>query len=70
MWKRLTHKNILSLLGVTVIPRFQLISDWMPGGTLPEYIKNHTDTDRLALVGASLVVFIPHRLPLSAVRRC
>ena len=40
MWKYLTHPNILSLLGVTITP-FQLISTWMPGGNLPEYIKKN-----------------------------
>jgi len=49
MWKRLTHPNIVSLLGVTIDP-FQLISDWMPGGDLPKYIKENPNVDRLGLV--------------------
>ena len=49
MWKRLTHPNILPLLGVTITP-LQLISNWMPGGQLPEYIRKHPDADRLRLV--------------------
>ena len=56
MWKYLTHPNILTLLGVTTTP-FQLISTWMPGGTLPEYIKKNPNADRLGLVGALSVVF-------------
>ena len=58
MWKRLTHPNVLPLLGVTITPP-QLISNWMSGGDLPEYIKKHTDIDRLRLVGIPPVVFIP-----------
>ena len=58
MWKYLTHPNILSLLGVTITP-FQLISTWMPGGNLPEYIKKNPDADLLELVGVPPVVFIP-----------
>ena len=57
MWKRLTHPNILPLLGVTITP-FQLVSNWMSGGDLPEYIKKYPDADRLGLVGA-----FPWRLP-------
>ena len=51
MWKGLTHPNILPLLGV-IVNRFQLISNWMSGGNLPEYIKKNSDVDRLELVGA------------------
>ena len=50
MWKRLTHPNILPLLGVTLTP-LQLISDWMPGGDLPGYIEKQSRADRLRLVG-------------------
>ena len=57
MWKHLTHPNILPLLGVTIGP-FQLVSNWMPGGNLPEYIGEHPDADRLGLVGLYPVTFI------------
>ena len=63
MWKHLTHPNILSLLGITTTP-FQLISNWMPGGDLPEYVKQHPDVDRLGLVGLHAVALIPCLLPL------
>ena len=49
VWKHLTHPNIVPLLGVTINPP-QLISDWMPGGSLTEYISSHQDTDRMSLV--------------------
>ena len=52
MWKRLTHPNILSLLGITITP-LQLISNWMLGGDLPGFIKKHPDADRLKLVRPS-----------------
>ena len=58
MWKHLTHPNILPLLGITICP-FQLISDWMPGGDLPEYIKKNPNVYRLELVGVLPVVFVP-----------
>ena len=49
VWKHMTHPNIVPLLGVTIDPP-QLISDWMPGGNLTEYIANHPDADRISLV--------------------
>lgn len=51
MWKHLTHPNIVPLLGITLTP-LQLISAWIPGGELKEYVINHPDMDRLGLVGA------------------
>jgi serine/threonine protein kinase len=54
MWKHLTHPNILPLLGITITP-LQLVSNWMPGGDLPDYIKKHSDADRLGLVSVPLL---------------
>ena len=49
VWKHAKHPNIVPFLGVTSAP-FQLVSDWMSGGNLMEYIHKHPGTDRLALV--------------------
>ena len=68
MWKRLTHPNILPLLGITLTP-FQLVSSWMSGGDLSGYVKNHPDADRLVLVGVAPIVFIPCLLSPPAIRR-
>jgi len=65
MWKRLTHPNIVPLMGVTTAP-FQLISDRMSGGELSGYIKEHPDSDRLELVGVPPVVFIPALTPVTS----
>ena len=62
MWKRLMHPNILPLLGVTIVP-FQLVSNWMSGGDLPDYIKKNPDADRLGLVGVPPVAIAPGSLP-------
>ena len=54
-WKRLKHPNIVPLLGINVTPSPpQLISDWILGGNLTEYIKNNPGADRLGLVGDPL----------------
>ena len=58
MWKRLEHPNIVSLLGITISPHPQLVSDWMPGGDLPKYIVHNPDADRVQLVGVLLAVII------------
>ena len=51
-WKRLEHPNIVPLLGINTTPSPpQLISDWIPGGNLTEYIRNNPGADRLGLVG-------------------
>ena len=51
MWKYLSHPNIVLFLGITSTP-LQLISEWMPNGNLPKYIRKHFGADRLGLVGA------------------
>lgn len=68
MWKHLSHPNIVPLLGVTIIP-FQLISSWMTGGTLLEYIKTNPNADRLGLVGAPTARFRPTLTLTPGVRR-
>jgi len=68
MWKRLTHPNVVPLLGVTITP-LQLISNWMSGGDLLEHIRKHPEVDRLGLVGAPPVVLVPRLPSLPAIRR-
>ena len=46
----LAHPNIVPILGVTTEP-LELISDWMPGGELPEYVATYPDADKHSLVG-------------------
>ena len=58
MWKRLKHKNIVPLLGITPSP-LQLISEWIPSGDLTEYLKKNPDADRLGLVGVPPAAFDP-----------
>ena len=60
IWKRVVHPNVVPLLGITISPRLQLISDWMSGGDLPGYIMRYPDADRLGLVGVPLVSPILH----------
>jgi hypothetical protein len=56
-------------MGITFAP-FQLISDWMSGGDLLEYIEKNSDADRLELVRAPQVVSVTLLPPLPAIRRC
>ena len=58
MYKRLAHPNIVPLLGITPSP-LQLISEWMPGGDLTDYIKKSPDVNRVGLVSIPPVLFDP-----------
>jgi len=49
VWKRLRHPNIVPFLGVTHEP-LQIMSEWMPNGTLTHYVEKNPDADRIALV--------------------
>ena len=61
----MTHPNIVPLLGITITP-FQLISNWMSGGDLPDYIEKNPDADRLVLVRVPPVVLITHLPPVAS----
>ena len=65
MWKHLTHPNIVPFFGITPVP-LQLISEWMPGGDLTEYIKDHPGADRLGLVGLPPAEFDPMLTPATS----
>ena len=54
-WKHMKHMNIVPFRGVTIAP-LQLISDWMPGGDLLQYIDRNPDAIRLRLVRFHCVV--------------
>ena len=49
MWKHARHANIVPFRGAT-IDSLRLISDWMSGGNLLEYIERKPGADRLGLV--------------------
>ncbi|KAF9644348.1 kinase-like protein [Thelephora ganbajun] len=50
VWKYLIHPNVVPFRGITTTP-LQLVSNWMPGGDLTDYINKHPDVDRLGLLG-------------------
>ena len=49
VWKHLSHPNIVTFIGVTFEP-FQLVSEWMPGGELREYVNNNPNANLIKLV--------------------
>ena len=53
MWKRLRHPNIVPFIGVTTDP-LQIISEWMPNGTLMEFVERNPGASRIGLVSPSL----------------
>ena len=55
VWKHLKHQNIVPLIGIAPTP-LQLVSGWMPGGDVTEYIMNHPNVDKAIIVSDFLVV--------------
>lgn len=51
IWKRISHPNIVPFLGVseTSAP-LCMVSEWMPKGTLREYVWKNPDISRLQIV--------------------
>jgi len=51
VWNTLRHKNILPLLGVTTAEgQLVMVSEWMVGGNIMEFVKVNVHADRLKLV--------------------
>ena len=55
IWKRLRHPNIVPFIGVTRTP-LQSISEWMPNGTLTEYVERNPGVNRISLVSLSSII--------------
>ena len=62
VWKNLAHPNVVPLLGITADP-IQLVSGWMPDVDLTGHIANHSDADRLSLVGVPPTVLCDMLIP-------
>lgn len=67
MWKHLEHKNIVPLLTITTTPP-QLVSEWMPGGSLTNYVRNYQYADRVGLVSVPSFVFDSTLTPAPGMR--
>ena len=55
MWKRLRHPNIVAFIGVTQGP-LQFVSEWMPNGTLTDYVNENPGANRVNLVSFFSVI--------------
>ena len=55
MWKRLRHPNVVPFIGVTQDP-MQFVSEWMPNGTLVDYIRKNPGANRIGLVRLSRAI--------------
>lgn len=51
MWAWLDHPNILRCFGITLDP-LQVVTEWVPDGSVVEYVKTHRDADRVCLVSS------------------
>jgi len=52
LWKNLRHPNIVPFIGVTTNP-LQLVLEWMPNGTLTEFVEKNPSASRIDLVSPS-----------------
>ena len=53
-WKVLDHPNVVPLLGVPKDRsqlQFAMVSEWMPNGTINQFVKVFRDANRFNLVG-------------------
>ena len=55
VWKHLRHQNIVSFIGVTQDP-LQFVSEWMPNGTLTQYLSENPGVNRVDLVSFLLAI--------------
>ena len=50
-WKHVSHANVVPFLGISeTLLSFCIISLWLPGGNILEYIRKHRGANRLRLV--------------------
>ena len=54
MWNRLKHQNLVPFIGVVGEP-LQMVSEWIPNGTLTKYVEKDPGVDRLGLVSLSYI---------------
>jgi len=54
LWKRLRHPNIVPFISVST-KHLQFVSEYMPNGTLTEYVRKRPGADRIGLVSLSSV---------------
>jgi serine/threonine protein kinase len=59
------HPNVVPFKGVTFNPH-QLVSEWMPGGELRDYVKKNRDANPIQLVGL-FPPYSAHHLILASV---
>jgi len=59
-WRDLRHPNVLPLLGVTMAEdMFVVVSEWMEGGNINEFLRANDNADRFGLVRIPSKVLIP-----------
>ena len=51
IWRRLSHPNVLPVLGVSLkLFPLCIVSEWMIGGNIMDFTSNHPEANRLRLV--------------------
>jgi serine/threonine protein kinase len=52
MWRCLRHPNIVPLIGTSEHFPVSLVSEWMTGGTVTTFLREHPHSERSFLVGS------------------
>jgi len=64
--KRIKHPNVMTIEGVAPkLFKYCMVSPWMEGGNMLEYVRKYPKVDRLGLVRPHVENLIPCSLDLS-----
>lgn len=55
--KKLSHPNVLPILGFTTEGQLRMVSSWMENGNIVNYLKTHRKKVRIPLVSSSCLIF-------------
>ena len=51
MWRRISHPNTVPFLGASEAPApICMVAEWMPNGTVRNYVEKNPEVSRLQLV--------------------
>jgi serine/threonine protein kinase len=59
IWRHLRHPNIVPFLGISDLFPICIVSEWMSGGTISEFLLAHPNLNRSKHVRAPTLEFIP-----------
>jgi serine/threonine protein kinase len=49
-WRLLRHPNIVPFLGISTVPCFSLVTEWMPHGNIGLFLRTRPNENRVEYV--------------------